>query len=484
MALVKQEDENGVMESGDAWMAYWANPETDAATVKLEEEKPSLPDLESDSEESCTESVITDDAHVAKKEIGEPVNKTKAERKERKMNHNRDATREKKGKKAKDDWCSQSLEERLMNAPVSTAVANMCAYQCPNCKSKMIARDSLTMHFKRLHSDFKKGKYNDYLIKIVAHQCSICSKLLLCDKRVILSHLLKVHTISSLKKYCDQENLLNMRGVPNFKIKHDIFDKRDLQRNKISKNLGNYCKFECNMCGFSSNAWRKMAKHIKENDHGRNLGSNCYATSKTFIECSVCNQFVLCDRQIFVQHLCKHKLTLREYNTKMKLPNLEQLLPQYHLELKKVIMNIPAVEPRRSCVSDSSHFRVNQLTRHIGNLTFFKCPLCSETGMSYRYLTIHCKKKHQLLKQQFNLEYVVEARYHKCHICNKALLCDKHYIKRHVIKTHKINLGIYIKDYVLKNNCIVFPTFKQYQQNNQIFEEMNANKGNCYSNIK
>ncbi len=186
MALVKQEEND--IESDDAWMAFWTNQETDAATVKLEQEKPSMATLESDYEESCDKSAINDDTYDVKKESGETINKGKVERTERKMNCKRY-----KGKKLKENLSIESWEERLMNAPVSSAVANVCAYQCPKCKSKMIARDSLTMHFKRLHSDFKKGKYNDYLIKIVAHQCRICSKKLLCDKRVILGHVKNVH---------------------------------------------------------------------------------------------------------------------------------------------------------------------------------------------------------------------------------------------------------------------------------------------------
>ncbi len=113
MALVKQEYENNDMESGNAWMAYWANPETDATTVKHEEEKPSMDNLESDyDEESCDESATDDDAHVVKEEGAKTINKTKFERKETKMDQYRDAKRENKSKKSKDIWSSQSFEER------------------------------------------------------------------------------------------------------------------------------------------------------------------------------------------------------------------------------------------------------------------------------------------------------------------------------------------------------------------------------------
>ncbi len=237
MALVKQEEND--IESGDAWMAYWANPETEAATVKLEEEKPSMANLESDYEESGDESVIND---VVKKESGNTINVAKTVGKASKMNHNRYVKRE-KGKNVKDNLAFESFEKRLMNAPVSSAVANMCVYQCTKCQTKMIARDSIYQHFRRFHAGFEKGKYNDYLIKIVAHQCSICSMKILCDKKVILSHISTAHKISSLKNYCERENLLNMIKVPNFQIKHNQFDRKDLQGHKISKNLGNYCKF-------------------------------------------------------------------------------------------------------------------------------------------------------------------------------------------------------------------------------------------------
>ncbi len=88
----------------------------------------------------------------------------------------------------------------------------------------------------------------------------------------------------------------------------------------------------------------------------------------------------------------------------------------------------------------------DQVTKDTGNVTFFKCSVCSKSISSFANLMHHYKKEHHLTRISYNAESVAQARYHKCHICAKIILCDNSFVYKHVSKSHGIKPSQYINE--------------------------------------
>ncbi len=92
---------------------------------------------------------------------------------------------------------SVSWRKTLECAPLSDSVKSLCKYQCPKCKEVYSGSTNILKHFsKSRHVIWKRGELNNYLIKIVAHQCHMCHKKLLCDYTTLYSHFVSSHKIT------------------------------------------------------------------------------------------------------------------------------------------------------------------------------------------------------------------------------------------------------------------------------------------------
>ncbi len=79
-------------------------------------------------------------------------------------------------------------------------IGNFCRYQCPKCDNMYSRGAAFRTHMSR-HSVKESMYKREKCIKIiVTHQCKICSKLLLCDKQVIIGHV-RYHGFASLEEY-------------------------------------------------------------------------------------------------------------------------------------------------------------------------------------------------------------------------------------------------------------------------------------------
>ncbi len=93
--------------------------------------------------------------------------------------------------------------------------------------------------------------------------------------------------------------------------------------------------------------------------------------------------------------------------------------------------------------------------------------------MSLGCLAGHSVEKHKVKRFQFKKEYITEARYHKCHICSKIVICDNRILKSH-IKNHKIKLSEYNFKFVLKSGNRVFPTYQEFKSNSDVFDSLES----------
>ncbi len=397
----------------------------------------------------------------------------------------------------------QLWKKDLLNASVSNTIANLCEYKCPICESTFASRISMSYHFKKSqHAQVSQGKVNNNLIKIVAHKCNLCLKKVLCDKTTILNHMRQKHSISSLSEYSEKANIKYSRHKDNSQAWN-----KALESAIVSETIENLCKYQCKKCNTIFTSRHSLSYHFKITSHIQidRESINNYLIDIVAHKCKLCSKKILCDSTVVKRHLRqKHNInSLHEYransnveyqhegmnhgerNTKVDVvysfkslsaSEVNELLKQYILHLKSVIQDIPASQqptchPFLAMKKDS--LPESQTTKDAGNISFFKCHLCEQADLSYTYLLKHFKESHHLKHVSYDKRCLAEARYHKCHICANSVLCDNTVLRSHLVHSHKkLKLSQYIKDYVLKNGNKVFPTFRDYFYDRQVFDHM------------
>ncbi len=354
-------------------------------------------------------------------------------------------------------------QKALQKARVSEVVGNLCEYQCPKCYNTYYNIESLHKHFRiTKHGSMSTFGSINYMIKFVAHQCHICSKRIRCERSVISIHVVKRHKYDALKTYCDKFNIstkINARKRQNRGFEN-CTSTISLTNQSIRTFLfGNLCKFSCNKCNYFCQSWKSMTKHINEKQHGSVLHPRIYLKEGDYHKCFQCHELVLIDKKLIMNHLYHHKITLSEY--RRQIPGHESLQTMHLKELKASIQDIPTVRPEQKPVLEPCQLPDTLLTRDVGNITFFKCLICPRTNMAFSNLKQHYKSQHHINRLGYKAEFVTEARYHRCYICDKAVLCDNHFLVYHT-RSHKITKAQYIQDHVLKNGNKVFPNFQEY----------------------
>ncbi len=368
-----------------------------------------------------------------------------------------------------------ALQKAIEKATVSKDVVSLCKYQCKTCNKVCGTRDNFSKHVKKTkHATLFRGDIDNYLIKIVAHKCFIYSRKILCDGKVITRHMMKYHKIYSLKEY---STITLAQYVVKISLRLDL-DTTNAISALTTEIIGNLCKFSCQKCSFSSQRWKVMVQHLRDAAHVTFKSADKYATTVTLHKCYICHELVLCDKQITQCHIRRtHKMSMLSYRKIKKLPLKEDLYSLYETELKRTILDIPTVDPLPNLISKPKSLPDHKVTRDTDNCCFFKCLLCCKSDFSYSRLYWHSKDKHQLKHVKYKIEYLTEARYHKCHICNTVVLCDNQLIMRH-IQIHKIGLTKYNNEYVLKSGHRVLPTFKEYCSYDKVFETMKEHNKN------
>ncbi len=498
MASVKQEESTT---DSDSWLKYWAN---NPQLEKIKQESCSEHDDKDGIMENGSIAIIAKVENIEKAEVSDSndlgkvksgphgkdnVRSGKNERK-RKRNANKNNCNAVANGKIKATTKGQTksqarrldaqFENTLKTAKISQKIANLCEYQCPICSETCTSRVSLCNHFRETKHVVlsRKGNItpNRYLTKIVAYICLLCDEKLLCDKKILHKHMNNCHKIH-LMQYITKNNVEYEERQAKPQQNFDEMCPKLSQSKQLSKYLGNFCKFKCTKCNYCSPSWRLMRDHKSAFKHEQEKQSISHTinhvTKLTLHKCNICHELVICDNDIFKSHLRKHKLPISKYKRMHQNSSVNDLLfVQYLKELKSAIKHIPIVSFKPTWSLNGFH-EDSQTTGDLGNISFFKCPYCERTDMSYAALFKHCKTKHPSNLCTRFIENGKELRYHKCHICSKGVICDNALISSHLKNVHKTNLSKYISEYVLKNGFKVYPTFKDYQLNSEIFESVN-----------
>ncbi len=368
--------------------------------------------------------------------------------------------------------------ESIENVTFSNSVGNLCLYKCKVCNKICQTQTTFRSHLvKTKHEDPAKIMYYNFLTQTTVHKCRICSKVLLCENTHVRDHLRKVHGISSLTQYFASTGISkSYQHVSGYDSNLAKFCSDNASKYEKTSNIGYLCRFSCVKCDHHCQSWAKMKEHLAVSNHGPELSPVQYLAKTTLHECQVCKALLLCDYYFIYRHASKkHNLGIDAY---VKKPNVSRVVTEYSIQdyitkLKSYLQKSPAVVGKPLDIMKRNKLPNDKVTSNVGNISFFKCSVCQISDMSLNSLTRHYKVKHQLAKVPDILDHVVEARYHRCGICNTIVLCDNSLLLYHLMNRHKMKLSKYKKEHVLKKGAIVFPTFLDYQRNHDAFDFAN-----------
>ncbi len=87
-------------------------------------------------------------------------------------------------------------------------VGNLCMFRCIGCKRMYKSLRTFQSHTNlRSFTCPLKGQdleWRTSLEKVITHRCKLCSKLLLCDSRMIIVHMVRAHGIKTIGEYAKQ----------------------------------------------------------------------------------------------------------------------------------------------------------------------------------------------------------------------------------------------------------------------------------------
>lgn len=87
----------------------------------------------------------------------------------------------------------------------------------------------------------------------------------------------------------------------------------------------------------------------------------------------------------------------------------------------------------------------DQTTDQVANMCLFACDKCPFESNSWGGMRNHnLKSGHGPGNTRFDPKYVKEARYHKCTICSRILLCEAYLIVNHILESHNLKLDAYL----------------------------------------
>ncbi len=414
MALIKQEDEDLAFFGSDQWLLE---------SVKMEEdEKEQKPKL------------FLKECHVKleRVQIETPTYQNDEQIDNKMMENSKEENVDIEHiKDSKTKW-----EKILENVPLSEKILNMCRYKCPKCKNTFVSRRGVMCHLKKctVSSISIKEDIIKHLIKVIAHQCKICYKRVLCEKDAISLHVRYTHKIT-LKQY------INLTKTNIKWHQKQWSEKMEKQQNlwgnidsaPISQSIGNLCTYKCPKCSTTCTTRSGMVSHFKKSGHASVTKTTLNESLVKTIahQCYICSKKVLCDKEAIKYHMQRHKLnSLEEY---MSLSNVQksEVIPE---------------EPKSS--SDIYRYYQNRsakytIKRQVGNLCKFLCTECDFKCVLWRSMRYHVlKKKHGKLHNV--TKYLFKVTFHQCHECNEIVLCDKIFISNHIL-LHNMSMTTYIK---------------------------------------
>ncbi len=349
-----------------------------------------------------------------------------------------------------------SVSKKLPVATYSEKViGNLCKYKCHDCGDLYNNRTSLISH-KKKHKE-KTRRSIKSLIKRVNHHCKLCNNSILCEMPVISRHLQTMHAMS-VREYCKQTGCSLIE-----KAKKQIKPSDVIKKLKVSKiTYKSLCIFECKICNKRLHSTKGMGKHMRTNHKNISFKLLDMLISGFSYKCEKCSALMLCDTGVIATHY--HKVHHGKGYGSVTSPACRKRL-MYDEHQRLFLREIPiSSKIWDSTVVPVTNIPLQERTSRIGNLCTFKCPKCDcKIFSNWAAITRHCRVEHNYIIR-FRPSCLVEARYHSCLICPKAVLADRALLARHLFKAagqHKFSLSEYEKCFI-KHGGQVLPTLRSF----------------------
>ncbi len=363
--------------------------------------------------------------------------------------------------------------ERICNKKGSLAdnlttrmIGNLCLFACDICEFRSKLWGGMKNHNAYSNHGPGHSRFDPkYLKEARYHECKICEQVMLCDKSVIKNHIKNIHGIRLLEKY---ENLSVQEKEFDHKYQNDTKDTDDELSKKqsdfnssdnnfqeeehagqlITKEFRNLSLFRCNTCRMQCNSYCSMKLHLSK-CQGTWRVEKKHVMNSILHSCKICQKNVFCDKTIISSHVAtNHKMSTTQY---VSLLVQDQVKKEYKIkQLEGPGSSMESVKVFSSALPISNvNFGISKellqdadTTSLVNNLCYFGCISCNFTSRNWPDLSLHIRVRHQKDKERiyFRSEYVKEAVYHKCYICEKGILCDEELIIRHIKKQHNIYL--------------------------------------------
>ncbi len=159
---------------------------------------------------------------------------------------------------------------------IFTCVGNMCRFKCVECGKTFQNFALLSRHGQSCSSHQKKPNLDEpgTVVRAVGHKCALCNLVLLCDKRIISTHLGRCHTIGlaeylATKKIVKSDKELEVdklkREVPVVPtLKGAVCPPTALPREKVTAKVANLCTFQCPACKHVVPTFGALIAHFRK----------------------------------------------------------------------------------------------------------------------------------------------------------------------------------------------------------------------------
>jgi hypothetical protein len=317
---------------------------------------------------------------------------------------------------------------------------------------------------KSKHIKEDRDHLTSYLEKHVTHKCILCLNLLLCDRRPLRSHLIRVHQIKTIEEYCEKTGC--SLSLNNKKLSNNI------QNYPLSHEIGNFCSFECKACNSKFETFVALRAHgCLKGSKGKNLNRYQqvfnYLSKAVVHECGICKEKILCDNKIISVHLFgKHKrMNLTEYAKRTKKtfvpgPAVRKQTRRATMSNESSNNNSPSSSKRaeskppeetkvkrkqQSLKGSGGILCLAPLSSIIADLCQYRCKQCKSSFCSFPKLRWHHCLKEAKRPRGRVFEFLCKTVAYECAICKTRLLCDKDFIRSHLSSKHK---GMGLNQYV------------------------------------
>ncbi len=318
--------------------------------------------------------------------------------------------------------CETYIEKRekiLINGALSTnIIGDLCTFQCQVCAQTFNGIRAIQIHSKECCPNVQAKFWVDCITKVITHKCNICSKPMLCDQHIIMSHLRHSHGYKNLDEYAKKEGITY---ITNKELKQNLTFTQSCKSKSPEKLRKTLYVLEKNV--------RECINAVNQ-DQNKNIDSEVKISLKTCL--AKINQSESASNKFHTEFEDIKALSIKSASKTWTRP-------------KSITVQMEELMKKNAEVSESA----------ATGLCTFTCPDCLANYRSRISFELHMKSSHKKHIKMSNIEscrFMTKATVHMCQICSEMVFCEKNYLKGHFSNKHKLSLTSYREKY----NCGIY----------------------------